>query len=175
MAATTPLDLATAYATVAAEGTWCAPLPVVSITDSGGRPVDAAKPDCRQVLDPDVARAATDAARCPVGDQSMYGRCDGATAPGLRARLGRPVAGKTGSSERYETETVVAFTPQLAVASMAANPDDPRDAVGQAVQARMVDAVGEVLAVALRDQPVRDFVPPSERTALQVTGARTGN
>ncbi|MFI6270448.1 transglycosylase domain-containing protein [Micromonospora zamorensis] len=175
VAATTPLDLATAYATVAAEGTWCAPLPVVSITDSGGRPVDAAKPDCRQVLDPDVARAATDAARCPVGDQSMYGRCDGATAPGLRARLGRPVAGKTGSSERYETETVVAFTPQLAVASMAANPDDPRDAVGQAVQARMVDAVGEVLAVALRDQPVRDFVPPSERTALQVTGARTGN
>lgn len=175
VAATTPLDLATAYATVAAEGTWCAPLPVVSITDSGGRPVDAAKPDCRQVLDPDVARAATDAARCPVGDQSMYGRCDGATAPGLRAKLGRPVAGKTGSSERYETETVVAFTPQLAIASMAANPDDPRIAVGQAVQARMVDAVGEVLAVALRDQPIRDFVPPSERTALQQTGPRTGN
>ncbi|MET7865701.1 transglycosylase domain-containing protein [Micromonospora taraxaci] len=175
VAATTPLDLATAYATVAAEGTWCAPLPVVSITDSGGRPVDAAKPDCRQVLDADVARAATDASRCPVGDQSMYGRCDGATAPGLRAQVGRPVAGKTGSSERYETETVVAFTPQLAVASMAANPDDPRDAVGQAVQARMVDAVGKVLVVGLRDQPVRDFVPPSERTAFQVTGARTGN
>ncbi|WFE52071.1 transglycosylase domain-containing protein [Micromonospora sp. WMMD1155] len=175
VAATTPLDLATAYATVAAEGTWCAPLPVVSITDSGGRPVDAAKPDCRQVLDADVARAATDAARCPVGDQSMYGRCDGATAPRLRAQVGRPVAGKTGSSERYETETVVAFTPQLAVASMAANPDDPRDAVGQAVQARMVDAVGEVLVVGLRDQPVRDFVPPSERTAFQITGARTGN
>ncbi|MGW0215837.1 transglycosylase domain-containing protein [Micromonospora chokoriensis] len=175
VAATTPLDLATAYATVAAEGTWCAPLPVVSITDSGGRPVDAAKPDCRQVLDADVARAATDASRCPVGDQSMYGRCDGATAPGLRAQVGRPVAGKTGSSERYETETVVAFTPQLAVASMAANPDDPRDAVGQAVQAKMVDAVGKVLVVGLRDQPVRDFVPPSERTAFQVTGARTGN
>ncbi|GAB4103054.1 transglycosylase domain-containing protein [Micromonospora taraxaci] len=175
VAATTPLDLATAYATVAAEGTWCAPLPVVSITDSGGRPVDAAKPDCRQVLDADVARAATDASRCPVGDQSMYGRCDGATAPRLRAQVGRPVAGKTGSSERYETETVVAFTPQLAVASMAANPDDPRDAVGQAVQARMVDAVGKVLVVGLRDQPVRDFVPPSERTAFQVTGARTGN
>ncbi|WP_258398284.1 penicillin-binding transpeptidase domain-containing protein, partial [Micromonospora noduli] len=174
VAATTPLDLASAYATVAAEGTWCAPLPVVSITDSGGRPVDAAKPDCRQVLDPDVARAATDAARCPVGDQSMYGRCDGATAPGLRAKLGRPVAGKTGSSERYETETVVAFTPQLAVASMAANPDDPRDAVGQAVQAQMVNAVGEVLAFALRDQPVRDFVPPSERTAFQ-TQPQAGN
>ncbi|MFG1880349.1 transglycosylase domain-containing protein [Micromonospora sp. NPDC049102] len=175
VAATTPLDLATAYATVAAEGTWCAPLPVVSISDSAGRPVDAAKPDCRQVLDTDVARAAADAARCPVGDQSMYGRCDGATAPDLRSRLGRPVAGKTGSSERYETETVVAFTPQLAVASMAANPDDPRDAVGQAVQARMVTGVGEVLASALRNQPVQDFVPPSERAAFQLTAARTTN
>ncbi|RLP86914.1 MULTISPECIES: transglycosylase domain-containing protein [unclassified Micromonospora] len=175
VAATTPLDLATAYATVAAEGTWCAPLPVVSITDSAGHPVDAAKPDCRQALDTDVARAAADAARCPVGDQSMYGRCDGATARDLRAKLGRPVAGKTGSSERYEAETVVAFTPQLAVASMAANPDDPRDAVGQAVQGAMVDAVGAVLASALRDQPVQDFVPPSERVAFEVTGARTGN
>ncbi|MET7746932.1 transglycosylase domain-containing protein [Micromonospora sp. NPDC005367] len=175
VSATTPLDLANAYATVAAEGTWCAPLPVVSITDSSGRPVEAARPACRQALDTDVARAAVDAARCPVGDQSMYNRCDGGTAEGLRAQLGRPVAGKTGSSERYETETVVAFTPQLAVASMAANPEDPRDAVGQAVQAQMARAVGEVLSFGLRDQPVRDFVPPSERIAYEITGPRNGN
>ncbi|MGS2617997.1 transglycosylase domain-containing protein [Micromonospora sp. LZ34] len=175
VAATTPLDLAGAYATVAAEGTWCAPLPVTSITDAAGRPIDAARPDCRQVLDTDVARAAADAARCPVGDQSMYKRCDGGTASRLRERVGRPVAGKTGSSERYATETVVAFTPQLAVAAIATNPDDPRDAVGRAVQDRMVVAVGELISFALRDQPVRDFVPPSEVTAFQVTGARTGN
>ncbi|PZG01247.1 transglycosylase domain-containing protein [Micromonospora deserti] len=175
VSATTPLDLAGAYAAVAAEGTWCAPLPVVSITDAAGRPVAAARPDCRQVIDADVARAAADAARCPVGDQSMYGRCDGGTASGLREQLGRPVAGKTGSSEGYATETVVAFTPQLAVASIAANPDDPRDAVGQAVQGRMVQAVGEMMSFALRDEPVRDFVPPSEVTAFQVTGARTGD
>ncbi|MFC3501058.1 transglycosylase domain-containing protein [Micromonospora krabiensis] len=175
VSATTPLDLANAYATVAAEGTWCAPSPVMSIKDASGRPVDAGAPDCRQVVDAEVARAAVDAARCPVGDQSMYQGCDGGTADDLRTRLGRPVAGKTGSSDRYATETVVAFTPQLSVASMAANPDDPRDLVGKAVQARLVDAVGEVLSFALRDQPVRDFVPPSERTAFEVTGARDGN
>ena len=39
----------------------------------------------------------------------------------------------------------------------------------------MIDAVGEVLAFALRDQPVRDFVPPSETTAFRVTGPRAGN
>jgi membrane peptidoglycan carboxypeptidase len=175
VAATTPLDLANAYATVAAEGIWCAPSPVTSITDSAGRKVAAGQPDCRQVVDQDVARAAADAARCPVGDQSMYNRCDGGTAPELRQRLGRPVAGKTGSSEGYGTESVVAFTPQLAVASIAANPDDPRDAVGKEVQARMVEAVGAVLAGTLRDQPVRDFVPPSESVTYRTTSPRSGN
>ncbi|PZW01773.1 Membrane carboxypeptidase (penicillin-binding protein) [Micromonospora phaseoli] len=175
VAATTPLDLAGAYATVAAEGTWCAPTPVTSITDADGRRVAAGAPDCRQVLDVDVARAAADAARCPVGDQSMYQGCAGGTASRLRGQLARPVAGKTGSSERYATETVVAFTPQLVVAAMAANPDEPRDAVGRAVQAVMVEGVGEILGFALRDEPVRDFVPPSETTAWRITGQRTGN
>ncbi|WP_229402969.1 transglycosylase domain-containing protein [Micromonospora okii] len=175
VAATTPLDLAGAYASVAAEGMWCAPTPVLRILDAHGREVAAGRPDCRQVLDVDVARGAADVARCPVGDQSMYGRCDGGTAPELRARLGRPVAGKTGSSEGNGAETVVAFTPQLAVASIAANPDDPREPVGKTVQARLVDVVGRTLYEALRDQPVRDFVPPSESVARLVTGPRTGN
>ncbi|BCJ60530.1 transglycosylase domain-containing protein [Micromonospora endophytica] len=174
VAATTPLDLAGAYATLAAEGTWCAPTPITSIRDAAGRRVSAGQPDCRQVLDVDVARAGTDAARCPVGDQSMYQGCAGGTATKLRGQLGRPVGGKTGSSERYATETVVAFTPQLAVAAIAANPDDPADAVGRAVQTAMVESVGEILAFALRDQPVRDFVPPSERTAWRATGQRVG-
>ncbi|MFI7021836.1 transglycosylase domain-containing protein [Micromonospora sp. NPDC049900] len=175
VAATTPLDLAGAYATLAAEGTWCAPTPVTSIVDGTGRRVTAGQPDCRQVLDVDVARAAADAARCPVGDQSMYQGCYGGTAPALRGQLGRPVAGKTGSSERYATETVVAFTPQLAAAAMAANPDDPQDAVGRAVQSRLVEGVGEILAFALRDVPSRDFVPPSETTAWRYTTGRSGD
>ncbi|MEU8374021.1 transglycosylase domain-containing protein [Micromonospora sp. NPDC048894] len=176
VSSTTPLDLANAYATVAAEGTWCAPLPVVSIRDNAGKEVAAGRPDCRQVVDTEVARAAADAARCPVGDQSMYRRCDGGTAEKLRTGLGRPVAGKTGSSERNETESVVAFTPQLAVAQIAANPDDPRDAVGAAVQSRMVDAVGRILFAALADAPVRDFVPPGESITYRPAPApRTGN
>ncbi|MER7164999.1 transglycosylase domain-containing protein [Micromonospora sp. NPDC000207] len=175
VAATTPLDLAGAYATVAAEGMYCKPTPVLSVTDGTGRPVAAGGPACKQVLDTEVARAAVDAARCPVGDQSMYAACTGGTATALRAKLGRPVAGKTGSSEGYGTETVVAFTPQVAVATMAANPDDPGDPVGLAVQSRLVDLVGQVLTTSLRHEPVRDFVPPGAVTANQVTGPRAGN
>jgi membrane peptidoglycan carboxypeptidase len=167
VADTTPLDLANAYATLAADGRYCQPLPVRSIVDSGGRAVAAAEPACRQAISPDVARAATDAARCPVGQQSTYQRCDGGTAAAVSGILdGRPVAGKTGSAESNATETFVGFTPQLAAAAIAANPDNPRDHVGAAVSAEVNAAVARTLAAALRGEPYQDFRPPSRESAF---------
>ncbi|WFE31061.1 transglycosylase domain-containing protein [Micromonospora sp. WMMD975] len=165
VAATTPLDLANAYATVAAEGTYCSPLPVASVTGSDGATVDVGQPDCKRVLEPDVARAATDAARCPVGQQSAYGQCNGGTATGVDGIVGRPVAGKTGSSERNATETFVGFTPQVAVAGIAANPDDAADLVGSAVQTKVIDAVARVIKTAVTGKPVQDFTAPSRDLA----------
>ncbi|SCL36849.1 Membrane carboxypeptidase (penicillin-binding protein) [Micromonospora rhizosphaerae] len=165
VAATTPLDLANAYATVAAEGTYCSPLPVVSVTAANGDKVDVGQPSCEKVLDTDVARAATDAARCPVGQQSAYGQCNGGTATSVDRIVGRPVAGKTGSSEQNATETFVGFTPQVAVAGIAANPDDSTDFVGAAVQARVIDAVARVIRTAVNGEPVEDFTAPSRELA----------
>ncbi|WP_229399998.1 transglycosylase domain-containing protein [Micromonospora okii] len=168
VSATTPLDLANAYATVAAEGTYCAPLPVVSVTTADGDEVPVGEPSCRRVLDADVARAATDAARCPVGQQTTYGQCDGGTATAVDRIVGRPVAGKTGSSERNATETFVGYTPQVAVAGIAANPDDPGDSVGSAVQARVIEAVARTIRAAVDGEPVRDFTAPSRELAGEV-------
>ncbi|MEV0807568.1 transglycosylase domain-containing protein [Micromonospora sp. NPDC050200] len=165
VAATTPLDLANAYATVAAEGTYCTPTPVVSVTAPDGTKVPVGQPACKRVLEADVARAATDAARCPVGQQSAYGQCNGGTASGVDRIVGRPVAGKTGSSEKNATETFVGFTPQVAVAGIAANPDDPSDAVGAAVQTKVIDAVARTIRAAVDGQPVRDFTAPSRELA----------
>ncbi|WP_443673945.1 transglycosylase domain-containing protein [Micromonospora humida] len=165
VSATTPLDLANAYATVAAEGTYCAPTPVVSVTGPDGSTVPVGQPACRQVLSADVARAATDAARCPVGQQSAYGQCNGSTAGGVDGIVGRPVAGKTGSSEQNATETFVGFTPQVAVAGIAANPDDPSDAVGAAVQGEVITAVARTIRTAVDGLPVRDFTAPSRELA----------
>ncbi|MEN3304182.1 MAG: hypothetical protein V7603_384 [Micromonosporaceae bacterium] len=167
VADTTPLDLANAYATVAAEGTYCAPSPVLSITDSSGAAVAAANPSCKRVLDPDVARAAADAARCPVGQQSTYGKCDGGTGTTAASILGgRPLAGKTGSSENNQTETFVGFTPQIAAAGIAADPDNPRDRVGTGVENSVVGAVAGTIAAALSGQPYRDFTAPSSAVAF---------
>ncbi|GAB3863092.1 hypothetical protein GCM10029963_70900 [Micromonospora andamanensis] len=162
VAATTPLDLANAYATVAAEGTYCAPLPVVSVTAPDGQRLAVGDPSCRRVLDADVARAATDAARCPVGQQSAFGQCNGGTATAVNRILdGRPVAGKTGSSDQAATESFVGYTPQVAVAGIAANPDDPTDSVGAAVQARVIDAVTRIIGTAVEGQSAQAFTPPS--------------
>ncbi|WP_320069648.1 transglycosylase domain-containing protein [Micromonospora sp. RTGN7] len=168
VAATTPLDLAGAYAAVAAEGTYCAPLPVISVTTADGDKVPVGDPSCRKVLDTDVARAATDAARCPVGQQTTYDQCDGGTATAVDRIVGRPVAGKTGSSEKNATETFVGFTPQIAVAGIAANPDDPSDSVGSAVQAKVIDAVARTIRTAVNGQPVRAFTPPTRELAGEV-------
>jgi membrane peptidoglycan carboxypeptidase len=167
VASTTPLDLANAYATVAANGVYCQPLPVLSITGPDGKPVSAAAPKCRQVLDPDVTAAATDAARCPVGRASAYNKCDGGTAENVSGIMGgRPVAGKTGSSEYNSTETFVGFTPQIAAAGIAVNVDNPNDQVGSGISSAVNDAVAQTMAAALRGQPVQGFRSPSRARAL---------
>ncbi|GAA1521370.1 transglycosylase domain-containing protein [Dactylosporangium maewongense] len=167
VASTTPLDLANAYAAVAAGGLYCQPLPVLSITDSNGKPVDAAAPKCRQAVSADVAAAATDAARCPVSRSSAYGKCDGGTAENVSGILGgRPVAGKTGSSEYNSTETFVGFTPQIAAAGIAVNVDNPNDHVGSGVSGSVNAAVAQTMASALRGQPAQAFRPPSRVRAL---------
>jgi membrane peptidoglycan carboxypeptidase len=163
---TTPLELASAYATVAAEGKYCTPLPVASITDAQHQAVPVAS-NCKQVLDPDIARAATDAARCPVGQQSTFGKCDGGTAAQVDSIFGgRPVAGKTGSTEDNTTETFVGFTPTVAAAGIANDPADPSDHVGSAVESRVVTAVAKALRVAAGDSDYPDFTPPSPQVAF---------
>jgi membrane peptidoglycan carboxypeptidase len=164
-APTFPLDLANAYATVAAEGKYCAPLPVQSIVDGHGAAVEV-KSDCKQVLDPDIARAATDAARCPVGQQGFFGKCNGGTADAVNDIMdGRPVAGKTGSTDDGRTESFVAFTPTYAAAMITANPKNAQDGVGNAIISKVYRAVAHTLAAASDGQPEADFARPSNKLA----------
>jgi len=125
VSATTPLELANACATLAADGTYCEPTPVTKIIDPAGGTMDAANPRCHSVVAPQVARAVVDLARCPVGDQAASGRCGGATAPYVKDIVNRPVAGKTGTTDSEKSATFVAMTTQLAVAGFLTDPDWP--------------------------------------------------
>jgi membrane peptidoglycan carboxypeptidase len=166
---TFPLELANAYATVAADGLYCEPLPVKSVADSSGKALDVAKPSCRQAISPDVARAATEAARCPVGQQGFYNKCNGGTAAAVDGLVGgRPIAGKTGSTDDGQTESFVAYTREMAAAMIAANPKVASDGVGSAVITKVYRAVAATLESSLAGQPFQQFQAPSRTIALGV-------
>ncbi|MGW0430988.1 transglycosylase domain-containing protein [Micromonospora sp. NPDC003197] len=169
----TPLEMANAYAAIAADGQYCDALPVLSITNPNGSPAmyktasglerEAAKPRCRQEVSADAARAATDAARCPTGDTPARGSCGGwSTADSVRGTVGRPVAGKTGTTDSTRSAWFVGYTPELAAASFIADPDNPFNAVGDGQSNKPVDSAAFTLKDALKDKPVRQFTPPSD-------------
>ncbi|MBB4737850.1 membrane peptidoglycan carboxypeptidase [Actinoplanes octamycinicus] len=120
----TPLDMANAYATLAGDGKYCEPTPIEQITTKDGEKIDVGKPHCIQATTKDVARAALDATRCPVGDSAQMGGCGGhATAPDTRGIVGHPVFGKTGTTDNSRTASLIVGTTKLVVAGYLVNPD----------------------------------------------------
>ena len=162
---TTPVELANAYATLAADGVYCEATPILSITNSRGQPVAAGNPKCKQAVSAEVARGAVDVTRCPPGGQPFRGSCGGwTTAPGIAAAVGRPMGGKTGTTDDTRSAWFVGFTPELSAASFIADPDYPFHFAGDWNAPKTNNAVAGLLNRGLEGVPVRDFTPPSGRT-----------
>jgi membrane peptidoglycan carboxypeptidase len=167
--AVAPLDLANAYATLAADGRYCSPLPVKSVVDRRGRAVpNAADPRCVSVLSADVARAAVEAGRCAVGDRpALSAPCTTAPASGVRAAVGHPISGQLGFVEG-KAATMVMTSPQLAVAALAGRSGLPLVDAGITQHGRswVIDVASQALHDALGSLPNRDFPAPSRQLAL---------
>lgn len=168
---TNPLEMANAYAVGAADGVYCAPIPVLSVQDQSGQEVtfenaDGAEvpvtePRCRQAVSPEAARAATDAALCVTGTGAATGSCgDWATAEPVAGIVGRPVAGKTGTTDDNRTGWMVGFTPELSVASFTGDPANPMNPAGGGRAHQSTMTVSQTLRDALAGEPVTDFEPP---------------
>jgi 1A family penicillin-binding protein len=110
----TPLEMASAYGVLAADGVRHEPYFVERVLDRRGKVLfESGDDDGDRVLDANVARAATWTLRKVV---------DGGT--GTRARLpGRQVAGKTGTSQEWRDAWFVGYTPQLVTAVWMGNPN----------------------------------------------------
>ncbi|WP_036392712.1 penicillin-binding protein [Micromonospora chokoriensis] len=162
---TTPLDLANAYATLAADGKYCEPIPVQEIRDPAGNKLDIANPRCEKRFSTEVARAAVDAARCPVGDKSSVSRCTGATSGNIRNDVGYPVAGKSGTTDSEKTAAQVVMTKQYSVAGIMADPDWPQTNVKMKHSERdgINPPVWETLRDAMKGKPRINFEPPGQK------------
>ena len=162
----TPIEMANVFATLAAEGRYCEPLPVRLINTRDGTSLSyqgkkVAGPRCHQALRPEVAQAATDAARCVTGYGAALGSCGGwETSPMVHAIMNRPVAGKSGTTDSNRTAWFCGFTPQLAAAAFVADPDNPENTVGKSRGTISKYTVAETLKDALEWQPELDFTPP---------------
>ncbi|MFG1610643.1 transglycosylase domain-containing protein [Actinoplanes sp. NPDC049265] len=121
--ASTPLDIANAYATLAGDGMFCSPTPIKQIYAADKSKVAAGQPSCTRATEPDVARKALDAARCPVGDRAQLGSCGGSTEPNAHRVIGHPIYGKTGTTDGDKTASLVVGSQHLVIAGYMVNPD----------------------------------------------------
>jgi membrane peptidoglycan carboxypeptidase len=164
----TPIEMANVFATLAAEGEYCEPIPVKMINNRDGQSLvykgkKVAGPRCHQELPAEVAQAATDAARCVTGYGAARGSCGGwETSPMVHATLNRPVAGKSGTTDNNRSAWFCGFTPQLAAAAFVADPDNPENTVGTSRGTISKFTVAETLKDALKGKPKEKFTPPPD-------------
>ncbi|TQL76586.1 membrane peptidoglycan carboxypeptidase [Stackebrandtia endophytica] len=159
VASVTPLEMAAAYATLAADGLYAEPTPIAELRDVTGAEVQLTV-ETERVLDKEVARAAVDAARCTTGYGAAKGSCSGGTATQLAGMVGGPVAGKTGTTDSNSTAWFTGFTPNLAVASFMADPDNPNNFLMDGLTVMPTNVSGQILAAGWRADSSGEFSPP---------------
>ena len=112
---TSPLQVAGAYATLAARGRFCAPYAVESISTASGRTIEHHEPHCHRVM----SRATAD-----VATSILRGVIDGPdpARTGASASINRPAAGKTGTTDSFAAAWFSGYTPQLAASVWVGDP-----------------------------------------------------
>jgi membrane peptidoglycan carboxypeptidase len=109
-----PLDMASAYATFAARGVYCRPTAITEVLDARGRLLGRIDPACHRAMDEGTADTVTSVLR---------GVVDHGTGKG--ASIGRPAAGKTGTTNGPTAAWFDGYTPDFAGAVWVGYPTDP--------------------------------------------------
>ncbi len=100
-----PLELTSAYSTLANKGVHVEPISILRIEDHNGILIAEFAPEYTEAISPQTASIVTDMMQ----DVVNYG-----TGAGLRRYFQYPAAGKTGTTQDYADAWFVGFTPQLA-------------------------------------------------------------
>jgi membrane peptidoglycan carboxypeptidase len=154
-----PLDMATVFATFAADGVRHDPVFIKKVADADGNVIFEEKGEGVRAIDPQIARTVTDVLRGVITDGTA-----------TRAELDNQVAaGKTGTTDEKSDAWFVGYTPQLVAAVWMGNP----------LQREGMDRVGRFspvyggtwpatvwktfMSLALAGQPEVPFIPPDEK------------
>jgi membrane peptidoglycan carboxypeptidase len=153
-----PLDLASAYLTLADDGTKVAPYAIARIEDADGNVLwepDLPEPEV-DAIEPDLSRAVTHALR---------GVIDGGT--GAAADIGRPAAGKTGTTQENVDAWFAGYVPGYTAVVWMGYPEasKPMDEVqGRRVTGGSFPAQiwARFMERAMEGREVEEFPPPPD-------------
>ena len=98
----TPLEMTSAYGTFANDGVHVEPVAIVKVLNQKGEVLEEAHPKSEQVLKKSTANNLT---------SMLMGVI--ARGTGTRANIGRPAAGKTGTTDNYQDAWFVGYVPDL--------------------------------------------------------------
>lgn len=156
-AAVRPIDLANAYATIGGEGQRAKPYIVKQVVSGiDNRVLFEGGPELTKAFDKDVAADATDALRAV----TRYG----GTGSGASA-VGRPVAGKTGTSNESKSAWFVGYTPQVSISvgmylpDANGTPQSMNGLYGLESGSLPVDVWVQFARAYLQNKPIEQFPP----------------
>jgi 1A family penicillin-binding protein len=111
----TPYEMAGAYAAIANDGVRCEPTMILQVTDRNGKVLEKHPGAGKRVYDANPIRLLTNMMEGVI----QYGT-------GAAANIGRPAAGKTGTTSDARDVWFVGFTPDVACAVWMGNDDNSR-------------------------------------------------
>jgi penicillin-binding protein 1A len=157
-----PLEMASAYGTLANAGTHVAPFGVASVLDAEGATLLTAEPESAEVLPSAVAYLTTDMLRGVISKGT-----------GTAAKIGRPAAGKTGTTQQYRDAWFVGYTPDLVAAVWVGHPEEQKEMTN--VHGRKVtggsfpaEIWAAFMKAALKGKPERDFKRPPGLSSVEI-------
>ncbi|MEC4892598.1 MAG: penicillin-binding protein 1A [Oscillatoria sp. PMC 1051.18] len=147
----TPLEMAGSYATFASNGWHSDPTVIVRVTDSNGNILLDNTPRPKLVLDPWATASLTTV---------LKGVIAGGT--GKNANIGRPAAGKTGTTSSERDVWFVGYVPQLSTAVWIGNDNYRPLGAGVTGGGHAAPIWRQFMSEALKNEPVKYFPSPSK-------------
>ncbi|WP_017660458.1 transglycosylase domain-containing protein [Baaleninema simplex] len=147
----TPLEMAAAYATFASNGWQSETTLIAQVTDSAGNIMLDNTPKPSLVLDPWATASL---------NSTLQGVIEQGTA--TNAKIGRPAAGKTGTTSSERDIWFVGYVPQLAVAVWAGNDNNAPLGYGATGGGFVAPVWRDFMQQALANEPVVEFKSPTE-------------
>lgn len=153
------VQMVSAYSVFANQGIYTEPYFVTQITDSRGKIIEENHPKAKVVMDEKVAYLLTDMLQGVVTDGTAK-----------QANIGRPQAGKTGTTDNYFDAWYVGYTPEL-VTAIWVGEDFPKEMIYGGVKYGSWDCAriwGQYMKKVVEGTEPTDFIRPDGLVDLDV-------